>query len=80
MKSGQEPDQILINETSSEPQEIELAIPLWVELQCLCYHNTFGSAIIHNTFATIPLSTIHLSTLHYTGVPAWYCLVMSGTV
>jgi hypothetical protein len=35
-----------------------------VKLQYLCYHNTFVSAIIHNTFATIPLSTIP-----YTGVP-----------
>ena len=63
-KSGQELDQILINETGSEPQSIKLAIPLWVELQYLCYHNTFASAIIHNTFATILLSTIP-----YTGVP-----------
>jgi len=39
-------------------------MPLWVGLQYLCYHNTFVSAIIHNTFATIPLSTIP-----YTGIP-----------
>ena len=65
-KPGQELDQILINETGSEPKRIKLAIPFWVELQCLCYHNTFVSVIVHNTFATIPLSTTP-----YTGVPSF---------
>ena len=37
---------------------------MWVELQYLCYYNTFVSAIIHNTFATIPLSAIP-----YTDIP-----------
>jgi hypothetical protein len=54
----------IITETGSEPQKFKLAIPWWVDLQYLCYHNTFVSAIVHNTFATIPLSTIP-----YTGIP-----------
>ena len=46
---------------------------MWVGLQYLCYHNTFVSAIIHNTFATIPLSTIP-----YTGVPSPRTLLIGG--
>ena len=29
--------------------KLKLAIPLWVKLQYLCYHNTFVSRITHNT-------------------------------
>ena len=37
-----------------------------LNLQDLCYHNTFVSAIIHNTFATIPLSTNPIPGYHAT--------------
>ena len=43
------------------------------EIIQLSYHNTFVSAIIHNTFATIPLSTIP-----YTDIPEFVATAFLG--